>query len=675
MAVLWEIDPVSEDATNAAFLLTDATFRLLEMDLTPPDVDPMYAVSADTEGDRYVASRHRNRTVALTILAMGATHALTQTAIYGVQQKIEKLRREGGTLKFTSQAGNALVGDVHFARFKPEFSKELYNLNHAVKFVVEFDCDPYFRGAAVQLADHVEAALPYLAFTETGVGGDVPALGRLVIDDDQGVDQWTTIWAIRSRNYSNSANAALFYQAESRTATGGSAIAAGPSGASGAGSNVMRNTTLSTTYQAVMSTQATGGGAHLSHVGDYRVLARVQIPATAAGDHWVCLEWSAGDFQRATRNDAVLLSDDTGAGTPAYNLAKWLLVDLGQVHIAKVAQGTQRWEGRVLAKNTYGGTGIDIDCLFIVPVGEGSGEVRGVARLTAPTTYSARDSFDQTAGALLGKTAPTGGVWATTGDTGDFTVNATTHVVARTSGSSSQRWATLPVSLTNVVVSVDIFCDTPSQMQTMAAIARYVDTNNYVFARASAFGFFLGTKVAGTIDNFAILPALIPAANTWYTLALFIDAGGRAFAWYGLRDEPVGAQAAAGSNPVLATGGALATGAVGMESYILSGTQTFDNFKGWVPAQGPDASVFATRSVEVRNNAVIRADPTGTVWQTPSTYEGDYLLIPPAGREARTVEVFVKNSRGEPSSFLGDSAIDDLSARLTVTPRYLVLGP
>ena len=45
----------------------------------------------------------------------------------------------------------------------------------------------------------------------------------------------------------------------------------------------MRNTALTTSYLAILSTQATGGGAHLSHVGTFRVYARVQVPTANTG--------------------------------------------------------------------------------------------------------------------------------------------------------------------------------------------------------------------------------------------------------------------------------------------------------------------------------------------------------------------------------------------------------
>jgi hypothetical protein len=59
--------PASEDAANAPLSLvgtvSNVTCRLVEMDLTPPDIEPMYATSAYTEGDVVVDSRFRNRII------------------------------------------------------------------------------------------------------------------------------------------------------------------------------------------------------------------------------------------------------------------------------------------------------------------------------------------------------------------------------------------------------------------------------------------------------------------------------------------------------------------------------------------------------------------------------------------------------------------------------------
>ena len=113
-------------------------------------------------------------------------------------------------------------------------------------------------------------------------------------------------WAIRSRHYSSDPDNALFFQAESRTALGGAAIATGTAPASGGGSNnVVRQGTLTPGWQARLSTQASGGGNHLEHIGVYEFWARVFMPTTNTGEVSVRLDWAEGDFLSFTPNNAV----------------------------------------------------------------------------------------------------------------------------------------------------------------------------------------------------------------------------------------------------------------------------------------------------------------------------------------------------------------------------------
>jgi hypothetical protein len=102
----------------------------------------------------------------------------------------------------------------------------------------------------------------------------------------RGADWWSVIWGAETdallRAHDELGQRRLFYEAEGRTVLGGAATAVGPTGASGAGSNVVRHTSLTNTEQAILSTQATGGGAHLSHVGTFRVYCS---RAGAVGEH------------------------------------------------------------------------------------------------------------------------------------------------------------------------------------------------------------------------------------------------------------------------------------------------------------------------------------------------------------------------------------------------------
>ena len=62
----------------------------------------------------------------------------------------------------------------------------------------------------------------------------------------------------------------------------------------------------------------------------------------------------------------------------------------------------------------------------------------------------------------------------------------------------------------------------------------------------------------------------------------------------------------------------------------LLGTTT----KSLVWTAPSDAAMFASQSLELRSDRINREDLGGTLWNKPSSYEGDYLLVPPSGAEA-----------------------------------------
>jgi hypothetical protein len=427
----------------------------------------------------------------------------------------------------------------------------------------------------------------------------------------------------------------------------------------------MRNTTLVTSYQSILSTQATGAGAHLTHVGTFRVYARFQAPATNTGTVTVALEWAIGDFRRPVHNKDIALD-------PAWE-ATWRLVDLGLVSIPAVLTGTQRWEGRILAKSTVVGDDIDIDYLLLVPVGTGSGVAQGVQQFEVPTTFTVRDEFDQAAGALVGKTAAVGGTWATgiTTSATDFSVEATGHTITRTASDSANRADVLGSALTAYFAQVDFKVAGISPK--IGQVGRLVDASNHLLVY-----FDTGPTPAtlNVVKTIAGTPTTLSSSATyyvtdalWYTMRVLVDAAGRITVWMfpqgGVPTGPLWQ----GQDSTLATGGTLASGKPGPFSNILNGqTTSHDNF--YAATAITDAAMFASQSLEVRYDGVIREDSAGAFWQPVSSRVGDNLFVPPTGREQRSVRFIVKECRNDP--LIGpDSAIDDINATLAVTPRYL----
>lgn len=645
-----------------------------------PQPKLIWAGSIDTDGSqRADPATYENRTITLTVEA--ADTASSSTNENNLRAKCAKIHREGGTLKWTRKDSAVRIFDL-LANDSLDPVRDIKYENGRAEFTIVFSARPGARGASVTNADRVETTLAALVATETATTGDLAAYAKWVIDNDAtaGNDWWGLLWGVEvDRDYAFTASTgsgALLYEAESRTAMGGSAIAVGPTGASGAGSNVMRNTALATSYQAVLSTQATAAGAHLSHVGQFSVWTKVQVPTSNTGTVSVALEWGEGDFRRFTQN-ATRTLDPTWEGT-------WRLLDLGLVNISKVAQGTQRWEGRILAKSTAAGDDIDVDFFMLVPVDEGSGVASATFRVPTPTSFGARDEFDQTAGALAAKTLPVGGTWSGAGDADDFNVEATAHIARRAAvsdvASTGRQVLAGTGTYTGVVAQADMAFDTTaaSGVTRQGLIVRWVDASNFAYATISrdhligVTSIDLRQRVAGVTS---VLASIIEVFSTsrWYTLRVTTDASGRwwlSSAEQGTTLQPIGNGQAA----ILATAGTLASGRVGLYDENTSTVpinRDYDNFAAW--AHVGDAAVFAGQSMEVRHNQIIREDATGTIWQKVSDSTGSYLRLPPAGLEGHSLRLIAKPLY-HPEDIEGvrlDDRLDDISGRLTFHPLYL----
>jgi hypothetical protein len=672
------------DGTNPGTALALSTangYAILAFEAPEPEQDVQWASSADTEGETIANSRRKNRQVSAQVRLTGATDAALETSFNTLGKKIEKLNAEGGTFKLTTPAGTVGFFDVLSAGQAFGWTIRLLRIKRAeVQFTLI--CKPLIRTAEQDLGDNVETTLPVLIFSDT-IPGETDATGRLVVDNDATADWWSVIWGAETdalyTHTTSSGSGALFYEAESRTVLGGAATAVGPTGASGAGSNVVRHTSLTNTEQAILSTQATGGGSHLSHVGTFRVFARAQVPTANTGTVSLRLSWTVGDSQAATRNTAVPVIDMSLVSTID---AVWRTVDLGLVTIRKTS-GTHRWEGRVLASSTVTGDDVDIDYLVLVPTGVGYGAASALPLFQDPTTFSARDEFDQIAGALAAKTLPVGGTWSGAGDADDFTVNATSHVAQRTAVSDTTgavtngRWAIAGVTTyTNIYVQVDASYTAAAINVGWGVFARYTDANNWaaieVFPDFNIIQMIKMVAATQKVLTARTIPGLHVAGLT-KRLRLQIDDQGRAFAWFGSPTLSLGEPVLRAQSDDLATGGTLATGKIGFFDHKDSSgasTRTYDNFLAAVPTK--DAAVFAGQSLEIRHNGVERENAAGTAWSRLSSYTGSYLRPPPAGNEGRSLRVIVKPCRNDPAT-MPDTAIDDISAHLWGTARFLVI--
>jgi hypothetical protein len=360
---LLEFDPVSEDAANSPLeVWSTATYGVTRFNAPSPPSTVQWASSVDTEGSLPSSRKHENRTLSLTVEVASAAGLRT------LQAKAAKVAREGGTAKLTLPAsGEVVIFDLLATdSFAPSLDI-LFFSNSGAYCVVEWEltAKPYGRGAEIDLGDNTETTLPLLVFTDTGIKGDMPALGRLVVDNDEaGSTQGLIRWGIQSRYYSNAATAALFYQAES-CAMSAAAAAAGPAGASGGGSNTALYGSLpaapSWTSLIYIGTSSTAQ----THIGSFRVFARVRAPSANTGTVSLRASWSPSLGTPQVHN----------ASTAIYTEDAWYMVDLGQVTIPKAVGGaTQGWLGTIDGQSTVSGDDVYIDWVALFPVDEGFGE-------------------------------------------------------------------------------------------------------------------------------------------------------------------------------------------------------------------------------------------------------------------------------------------------------------
>lgn len=302
------------------------------------------------------------------------------------------------------------------------------------------------------------------------------------------------------------------------------------------------------------------------------------------------------------------------------------------------------------------------------------GEIRGVQTFENPTAFSARDEFNQSAGALTGKTAPVGGTWAGAGDATDFAVEATGHTAQRTAVSDAAstvgRFAVSgAAATTNQAVEVAAKASAFPATGEMGVLARYVDTSNWFAATLDpgTSDIHVTVMVAASASTTSIPMQRPMDVGTYRTVRLLVFANGT---WFLFVD---GVLARSGSNSALATGGALASGKPGVyDAWQTStaSTRNYDNFLAFVPTA--DAAIFASQSLEIRHDRVIREDSAGAVWTPVTSVRGDYLRWPPGGLEGRPTRFIVKASRNDPDTGT-DPGIDNISVRAYVRPSWLIV--
>ena len=697
------IDPISEYAGNVPVEISDGVhFALITHNYPTPERAVNWASNADTEGETPANLRYQNRTITIEVRIYGKSLEDALTQIGKLEQKVGKINGpENGTLKRTTSTGQTIVFDLVEAAIDVTQDNDLL-VNFRSKATITFTAKPFGRGEEKTLEDHVETALPVLVMTDPAPSGDVPALGRLVVDNDSTHDQQTWIWGLQGRYYSAAAEAELFYQAEKLTPLGAAEIKEAVSGATPAtGKDAIFYGALAPANVAFMSTMIATGSHDLSHVGSFRVFGRFLRPLTNTGEVSVGLEWGQGDYRRKTLNDMKTWGANELEG-------EWVTVDLGLISLDQVTSGAQRWQGQILGKSTAPGDDIYCDCLFLFPIDEGYGELEVVNKAQSPTSLSIYEQFKHASGSLEAQTFEVGtGHWEGAGRTGangwQTGTGESGGFASRSIGGDTDIYSgAFALASTTTYTAVAVhgtkhgFTSLPASFTEgeglTGLLARYTSLEKWLFAglwiqriKKIIGGLPVSVNVIEArvykrtsttiqlLQSVALGQVTSGTSNVYHDLELEVAANG---GWTFRVDHQY---TLSGQDPDLATGGALASGRVGMyDAYTAAsnipvrGTGFGGAFDVFVPAGKTDAAIFASQSGQVRWDRVQREDEAGVVWVDRRDYKGDYLRVPAAQGGTRHNRVIVKLARG-PIGSSADNSIDPLSARMYVTPRFLVV--
>jgi hypothetical protein len=658
---------------------------------------------------------NRTITIPLAVFTDEVSGVTYDQAKRQLQTKVARLQEEGGVLRRTTDTGaySPIYADIVDAVLSfPDIWGETGQIEVNVRLTLTALPDFYGSEIVLDTVDTTKGAGPggnpisahfLQVLTRNSVQapilGDHPARARIMVTSNgtPSTDFRAIFGGFRSRFYDPASTAALMYETSVLTPAAGATNSTPFAGASNG--NVIQFLSLPPNiWTPVLTTDLSGTGA-LTHKGTYRVFCRCRtnvgdVPGGQTPPTVLRLAWAVGQTVYQVINNPAQL--------PAS--ANWYIVDLGQVSLQAAPVGSHYWRGTIQAYAPPPSTparDIYLDALFFVPVDENSWfptapavVVQGVNPLEAWDDFA---SLAVGAG-LNARTAPLGGAWTTIAVS-----SATDFVGATPPGSSSsgavQRSTTSDGSTNSMTgraaLHATVFTDTevggdfmttafphgPSNSGglTAGAVARYTNSSNYLYF---GYFYFYGTPFVGLLQYVAnaltnlgsVKIAELP--NTWVTIDLKVTAAGQAYGAVSLQGQSQSPLwTCSGQNAALATGGALASGQVGIvdgNPYTGAATRYYDNVFARNPVTSiKDAVIFGSQQAELRYDGFFRYDQSGSGASPMTRRQGDYARIPVSGLENRPVEMLLGTSAGDLVS-LPDSAVKPVLVQVRYRPCWLL---
>lgn len=658
--------------------ISSGNFDVLELNVDPPKARPDWIIAADSEGGALLRRpTHENRVVTMKLRV--AQQASMNAALDQVGAILDKCRLAASTpdgvdLVWTPANSTRTVTFDVLSGEIPELPVGL--ADHAWSwfkqrpiFTLEMTCKPYWRGTET-LTSTASSSTPITTLEIANVTGDVPALGRLIVTDTATQSRRHVEWGMEGPDTYNSGTS-LILDSDNLVTTGFAGVQATATGAydpNAAGNNVVTASSLQILYST--TPLAIVGTGNQSHVGTFRVKARVLVTQSTAKLRFA---WQVGDGPFRANPYASVVGYSAG----------FQEIDLGLISIAPTVSGTQRWTGRIEAYTTAAPAtvNVSVDYLLLIPVGEGYGKARGEFSYQLGTITARDEFFGTTAGGVLNaRVAPVGGTWATSGAATDFVFadNATLtgfagEAVSRSTASdASPRFAILgATNYTDVEVATTAWFPggIPTPGLQMGTIARWTDSSNYLAAYIddATDTFVVKKVVAGATTVLASTSStVLPGYNQ---MRLIVFASGRVIAHHRLGSGVI-AKILDTTDSTLATGGTLATGKPGFfdqNTVANSPGRYYGNFYVATPVAEPIA-LYSGRNMEVRHDAIIRQDSTGTYSGFPPAYRGSRFLVQPG-----TSRVLAKARRRDVDVNPDENVTDATQVQVGWTPRGLAV--
>lgn len=657
--------------------LSAEPFQLEALTMTPPKKRPEWMQSSDSDGA--ILTRvplYENREITARVRVIGAQSMDQAESLLGVLSSALQSMESSpdGVVTWIPAASstglsfNGLLGEVTDLPIEVTGDGAGWFLDQPEPVVtVNITAEPIGYGPELTYAYPTPSpSSPVLALDVPPIPGDVPAEVTLRLTDLSARTRRYLEMGVLSRHLDSSLSAVI--DSDSFVLTGE------PGGFSGyIGTQVTvsggydPNQTGVNAVQATLRPQAQAmfKTPSLSHAGSYQVKSLVR---SAGLDARLRLVWQIedGPFRANSWRGVAVINQPCE-------------IDLGQVTVRPGAQ----WRARIEGYNaTPGSVVTSVDYLLLIPRDEGYARARARYKHSPGVTVDADPFTGTTGGANLAtRSAPTGfGTWSSVGTAPDWVFDefGTTEFLRRTSaGSSSERIATLADG-TYAAIEVGARVAPDNQQNGRSGVvARWVDASNLVYLQVDWYErvLYLQVRVAGAVTSVRSTPI---ATGGWLGLRLVVFPSGTVVGQivdaFGFPTAEVTTYSAA-----LATGGALATGRVGLiDSHlgsVLASRYTDDFYSARPSAE--EVLVHPGRSLEIATDRRVREAADRPTYARIDDFRGSpSLRLPPTKAEDENSlggRIIARLQRNNVESAPADVVMDPTAAQVTIRPAYVLV--